>query len=73
MEEKDRFETKKKNINELIIDTIKHGCGKLISDLNFEKWIIIEEKELKKIKILEIIEIVKRLVFTNVVYDLQLK
>ena len=27
----------------------------------------------KKIKILEIIEIVKRLVFTNVVYDLQLK
>ena len=40
----------KKNINELIIDTIKHGCGKLISDLNFEKWIIIEEIELKKNK-----------------------
>ena len=40
----------KKNINELIIDTIKHVCRKLISDLNFEKWIIIEEIELKKNK-----------------------
>ena len=34
-EEIDRFETKIKNIRELIIDTTEYDCGELISDLNF--------------------------------------
>ena len=48
MEEIDEFETKTKNIKELIIDTIKYHCSRLISDLNFEKGIELER--INKIK-----------------------
>ena len=48
MEEIGRFETKIKNINELIIDTIEHDYSKLIVNLNLRKGFKIE---LEKIKI----------------------
>ena len=37
MKEIERFETKIKNIKELIIEIIEYVCSKIISDLNFEK------------------------------------
>ena len=37
MKEIDRFETKIKNIRELMLDTIEHDYGTLICDLNFQK------------------------------------
>ena len=37
MEEIEKFETKIKNIRELMIDTIEHDYNKLINDLNIEK------------------------------------
>ena len=56
MEEIDKFETKIKNIRELIIDTIEHDYDKLINDLNIEKGLEIErikkiETKLEKIKL----------------------
>lgn len=37
MKEIERFETKIKNIKELLIEIIEYVCSKIISDLNFEK------------------------------------
>ena len=37
MEERDKFETKTKNIRELIIDTIEHGYNKFMKNLNIEE------------------------------------
>ena len=37
MEERDKFETKTKNIRELIIDTIEHGYNKLMKNFNIEE------------------------------------
>ena len=56
VEEIDKFETKIKNIRELIIDTIEHDYDKLINDLNIEKGLEIErikkiETKLEKIKL----------------------
>ena len=56
MEEMDKFETKIKNIRELIIDTIKHDYDKSTNDLNVEKGLGIErikkiETKLQKIKL----------------------
>ena len=42
MEERDKFETKTKNIRELIIDTIEHGYNKLIKNFNIEEGLWIE-------------------------------
>ena len=47
MEEINRFETKIKNIKELIIDTIEHDYIKLIGNLNMRKGF---EIKLEKIK-----------------------
>ena len=47
MEEIDGFETKIKNIKELIIDTIEHDYIKLIGNLNMRK---VFEIKLEKIK-----------------------
>ena len=47
MEEINRFETKIKNIKELIIDTIEHDYIKLIGNLNMRK---VFEIKLEKIK-----------------------
>ena len=57
MEEIERFKTKIKN-KKLIIETIEYDSSKLISDLNFEKGLIIKETKdieirLKKLKISE--------------------
>ena len=56
MEEIYKFETKVKNIRELIIATIKHDYDKLTNDLNIENKIEIErikkiEMKLEKIKL----------------------
>ena len=48
MEEIGIFETKIKNIRELIIDTIEHDYDKLIGDLNMEKGLEIERIKKKK-------------------------
>ena len=37
MEERDKFETKTKNIKELIIDTKEHSYNKLIKNFNIEE------------------------------------
>ena len=49
MKEIDKFETKIKNIKQLIINTIKHNYNKLRNDLNIENGLEIER--LKKIEI----------------------
>ena len=64
MKEIDRFETKIKNIRELIIDAIEHDYDKLVCDLNFEKGLIIEEIKkieikLEKIKISKTVDTIK--------------
>ena len=56
MEERDKFETKTKNIRELIIDTIEHGYNKFMKNLNIEEGLWIErirkiEIKLEKIKL----------------------
>ena len=50
MEEIGIFETKIKNIRELIIDTIEHDYDKLIGDLNMEKGLEIERIKKKRNK-----------------------
>ena len=62
MQEIDKFETKIKNIRELIIDTIEHDYNKLINNLNIEKRLEIErikeiEIKLEKIKLSKIIAV----------------
>ena len=44
-EEIGKFETKIKNVKELIIDIIEHDYDKLIFDLNVEKRLGIEKKK----------------------------
>ena len=47
MEEIDIFETKIKNIRELIIDIIEYDYDKLIGDLNMEKGLEIKKSKKK--------------------------
>ena len=56
-EEVDIFETKIKNIRELMIDAIKYDYDKLIGELNMEKRLDIEKIEIKlqKLKISKIL------------------
>ena len=49
MEEIDKFETKIKNLRELITDTIEHDYEKVINDLNIEKEL--ETERIEKIEI----------------------
>ena len=49
VEKIDTFETKIKNIRELITDIIEHDYDKLIGDLNMEKGIEVEK--VKKIEV----------------------
>ena len=71
MEEIDIFETKIKNIRELIIDTIEYDYDKLIGDLNMEKRLRIEkikniEIKLEKLKISKtIVDTFKRSVISE--------
>ena len=51
MVEIERFKTKIKGIKKLIIETIEHDSSKLLSDLNFENGLIIEEMKDIEIKI----------------------
>ena len=62
-EEIGKFETKIKNVKELIIDIIEHDYDKLIFDLNVEKRLGIEKKKIE-IK-LEKLKISKTIVGTN--------
>ena len=72
MEEIEKFETKIKNIRELMIDTIEHDYNKLINDLNIEKRLEIEgikkmEIKLEKIKLLKIIpDTIKKSVISEI-------
>ena len=72
MEEIEKFETKIKNIRELMIDTIEHDYNKLINDLNIEKRLEIEEIKkmeikLEKIKLLKIIpDTIKKSVISDI-------
>ena len=50
MEEIDGFETKIKNIKELIIDTIEHDYIKLIGNLNMRKGFEIKLEKIKTSK-----------------------
>ena len=50
MEEIDGFETKIKNIKELIIDTIEHDYSKLIGNLNMRKGFEIKQEKTKNIQ-----------------------
>ena len=50
MEEINRFETKIKNIKELIIDTIEHDYIKLIGNLNMRKGFEIKLEKIKTSK-----------------------
>ena len=56
-EEVNIFETKIKNIRELMIDAIKYDYDKLIGELNMEKRLDIEKIEIKlqKLKISQIL------------------
>ena len=45
MEEIDKFETKIKNLRELITDTIEHDYEKVINDLNIEKELETKNRE----------------------------
>ena len=63
-EEIGKFETKIKNVKELIIDIIEHDYDKLIFDLNVEKRLGIEKKKKIEIK-LEKLKISKTIVGTN--------
>ena len=47
MEEIDRFKTEIKGIKELLIETIECNSSKLRSDLNFEKRLITEKRNIK--------------------------
>ena len=49
VEKIDTFETKIKNIRELITDIIEHDYDKLIGDLNMEKGLEVEK--VKKIEV----------------------
>ena len=63
-EEIGKFETKIKNVKELIIDIIEHDYDKLIFDLNVEKRLGIEKRKKIEIK-LEKLKISKTIVGTN--------
>ena len=63
-EEIGKFETKIKNVKELIIDIIEHNYDKLIFDLNVEKRLGIEKRKKIEIK-LEKLKISKTIVGTN--------
>ena len=63
-EEIGKFETKIKNVKELIIDIIEHYYDKLIFDLNVEKRLGIEKRKKIEIK-LEKLKISKTIVGTN--------
>ena len=70
MQEIDKFETKIKNIRELIIDTIEHDYNKLINNLNIEKRLEIER--IKKIEIkLEKIKLSKIIAVRSIKYQLE--
>ena len=64
MEEIDKFETKIKNITELIINTMEYDYDKLINSLNIEKRLEIERIKKTKIK-LEKIEPLKTIADTS--------
>ena len=63
-EEIGKFETKIKNVKELIIDIIEHDYDKLIFNLNVEKRLGIEKRKKIEIK-LEKLKISKTIVGTN--------
>ena len=64
MEEIDKFETKIKNITELIINTMEYDYDKLINSFNIEKRLEIERIKKTKIK-LEKIELLKTIADTS--------
>ena len=64
MEEIDKFETKIKNITELIINTMEYDYDKLINSLNIEKRLEIERIKKTKIKF-EKIELLKTIADTS--------
>ena len=70
MEEIDGFETKIKNIKELIIDTIEHDYIKLIGSLNMRKGFEIKLEKIKTSKTI-VVTIKKQLFQINVVIIFQ--
>ena len=70
MEEINRFETKIKNIKELIIDTIEHDYIKLIGSLNMRKGFEIKLEKIKTSKTI-VVTIKKQLFQINVVIIFQ--
>ena len=64
MEEIDKFETKIKNITELIINTMEYDYDKLINSFNIEKRLEIERIKKTKIK-LEKTELLKTIADTS--------